>query len=86
MRLWIAASACALALGLVAPIGHQAEADGLYAPVRYRAAAPVAVPFTRKLCTAQSRRGGPVTWVCSASQKCCWDWLMRRGTCTDRCF
>lgn len=87
MRHFVAASACALAIALAFPIGGGAKADGYYAPVRTYA--PV---FTRKLCKAPPRRlfnRGQVSWVCSASQKCCYDWLLRKGTCvaaTDRCF
>ncbi len=85
MRYWIAVFGCALAIGLAAPIGNEARADGAYAPAR-----GYAPTFTRKLCTPPSRWGRtPATWICSASEKCCYDYVFRRGTCiagSDRCF
>jgi hypothetical protein len=45
--------------------------------------------YTRKKCTASSRLATPVTWVCKASEKCCYDYVVRKGTClgaSTRCF
>jgi hypothetical protein len=86
---WIAASAGALAvtltLGLAMPLGNQAVADGMSAPV-YRP-----VIFRHKRCLAPASWWGraPVTWVCNIEEKCCYDRLLRRGTCLpadQRCF
>jgi len=86
MTRWIAVAGCALALGLAAPLATQAVADGM--PVRH---APV---YNHKRCiapatwwwrTSESR----TTWVCSATERCCYDRLLRRGTCIAadaRCF
>jgi hypothetical protein len=85
MTRWIAVAGCALALGLAAPLATEAVADGM--PVR----APV---YKHKRCiapvmwwwrTGESR----TTWVCSAAERCCYDRLLRRGTCIAadaRCF
>jgi hypothetical protein len=96
MTRWIAASAGALALaltlGIAMPLGNQAAADGMKAPVY---AAP-----TKKRCIAPPMRWGwglgmgrgrgqPITWVCAATEICCYDRLFRKGHClaaTDRCF
>lgn len=85
MRRWIAMLACGFVVASALPLGSAVRADGFYSPVR--AVAPV---FTRKLCTPPSRWGRtPATWICSASEKCCYDWVLRRGTCVaagDRCL
>jgi hypothetical protein len=90
MTRWIAASAgalaVALALGVSLPLGNEAAADGMKAPV-YRAP-------TKKRCIAPAgrwwmRTSTPVTWVCAAAEKCCYDRLLRRGTClpaSQRCI
>ncbi len=88
MRCWIAIFACAMVTAAALPFGSMAKADGYYSPVRAVAVAPT---FTRKLCTPPSSRWDrtPATWICSASQKCCYDRVFRRGTCvgaTDRCL
>ena len=54
-------------------------------------AAPQAeAAYTRKLCIAPSTWGAAqTTWVCTAAEKCCYDWLLRRGSCiaaSARCF
>jgi hypothetical protein len=83
MTRWIAAAACALALALALPLGNQAEADGI----------PTAPVFKHKRCIAPaswfSRSGDRITWVCRIEEKCCYDRLLRRGSClaaTARCF
>jgi hypothetical protein len=84
MTRWIAAAGCALALALVAaPLANRAEADGI----------PTSPVFTHKRCIAPaswfSRSGARTTWVCRAIEKCCYDWLLRKGTCIPanrRCF
>jgi hypothetical protein len=82
MSRWIAAFACALTLALAMPFGNQAAADGYvrhgYGHVRCIA------PASRWSFTSQ-----PTNWVCKASEKCCYDYLARKGTCIDaanRCF
>jgi hypothetical protein len=65
---------CALALALtLAPLGNAADAQSYY---RF------------KRCIAPTWYGSaPVTWVCKASEICCYDRLLRRGSCpTTRCF
>jgi hypothetical protein len=47
--------------------------------------------YTRKKCIAPARlAASPVTWVCKASETCCYDWLARKGVCqkdaSARCF
>ena len=40
--------------------------------------------YTRKKCIAPERAQ---SWVCSAKERCCYDYVVRKGTCpTDRCF
>jgi hypothetical protein len=72
-----------LALALAVPLANQAEADGI-------STRPV---YKHKRCIAPaswwSRSGARTTWVCKASEKCCYDRLLRRGTCiaaNARCF
>ena len=63
---------CALALALAAPLGNEADA-------RYH--------YAHKRCIAPAMLGAKTTWVCRASEICCYDRLLRRGTCpTRRCF
>jgi hypothetical protein len=85
MTRWIAVSACALTLALAVPLGNVAEADGF---VRR----PV---YSKKKCIAPAMRwlwrtsAQPYTWVCAATEKCCYDRLLRKGTCVAadaRCF
>jgi len=71
MTRWIVAVACGLAITLAAPLGSEAQA----AYGHKRCIAPATLLGT-----------GQTTWVCRASQSCCYDWLLRRGTCPDRCF
>jgi hypothetical protein len=79
MNRWIAAVGCALALALVASFGNQALADGMNRKV-----------YRQTQCVAPARLWmSQTTWSCARDQKCCYDWLLRRGTCvaaTDRCF
>ena len=85
MKCWIAALGCAIALAFAIPLGQEAKADGVYRPAR--AVSPVV--FTRKKCIAPARRGAPVTWICSASETCCYDKILRKGSCypaSRRCF
>jgi hypothetical protein len=37
--------------------------------------------YTRKKCIPPA---GQSTWICKASETCCYDWLTRRGTCSIR--
>jgi hypothetical protein len=63
---------CALALTLAAPLGNEADARSHYA---------------HKRCIAPARDGANATWVCRANEICCYDWLLRQGSCpTTRCF
>ena len=54
------------------------------------ASAADAKTYTRKKCIASARlAASPVTWVCKANEKCCYDAWVRKGTCLDassRCF
>ena len=72
IRRSVALFGCTLAFALVAPIGNEAEAQ---------------YPYRSKRCIGPAMHGSPVTWVCKASEICCYDWLLRKGTCpTSRCF
>jgi hypothetical protein len=88
MTRWIAATLGALmltfGLTLAVPYGNYAAADGVSAPV-YR-------PALRKRCIAPASwwgRMGQSSWICSRDEICCYDRLLRRGTClaaSQRCF
>ena len=88
MKRWFAAFGCALTLAVALPVGSAVKADGVYH--RAHAYAPAAVTFTRKRCLPPARDGvTPASWICSAAEKCCYDFVFRRGTCvasTDRCL
>lgn len=72
MNRLMVALVCAFAFALVLPLSSEAEA----------------AKFRNKKCIAPSAMAAPQsTWVCKASEICCYDWLLRKGTCTtDRCF
>jgi hypothetical protein len=72
MNRWIVAVVCASTFALVVPLGNEAEA----------------ARYGHKRCIASSAMvGAKSTWVCKASEICCYDWLARKGTCTtNRCF
>ena len=72
MNRWIVALVCASTFALIAPPGNEAEA----------------ARYSRKKCIASATMvGAQSTWVCKASEICCYDWLARKGTCTtNRCF
>ena len=87
MTRWIAATVGALmltfGLALAVPYGNYAAADGVSAPV-YRQA-------TRKRCIAPAMwwGRGQTNWVCAAAETCCYDRLLRKGSClaaSQRCF
>ena len=83
MTRWIVGFALALGLTFTVPLADQAKADGYYRPVHKYSAGAV---FTHKRCIAARDQ---VTWICNASEKCCYDWLLRRGACVaggDRCI
>jgi len=63
---------CAFGFALVLPFGSEAEA----------------AKFKHKKCIASSTiAAAQSTWVCKASEICCYDWWLRKGTCTtNRCF
>ena len=46
--------------------------------------------YTRQKCTLSSRLvSSPVSWVCKASERCCYDYWARKGVClssSSRCF
>jgi hypothetical protein len=90
MTRWIAAWAGALAvaftLGIAMPLGNEAAADGMKK-------APVYSAPTKKRCIAPAgwwmRTTTGTTWVCAAAEICCYDRLLRRGSClpaSQRCF
>ena len=40
--------------------------------------------YSRKKCNPPDKAQ---SWVCSAKEKCCYDYIVRKGACTvDRCF
>jgi hypothetical protein len=64
--------AAVLALALVAPLGNEADARSHYG---------------LKRCIGPAAYGAPITWVCKAAETCCYDFVLRRGSCpTRRCF
>ena len=68
----IALCGLALALAFAASFGTEAEARHHY---------------KHKRCIAPAMAGPQTTWVCRASEICCYDWVLRKGTCpTARCF
>jgi len=85
---WIAATPAALmltlGLALAVPYGNYASADGVSAPVYHRTA-------LRKRCIAPADwwGRGQSSWICAAAETCCYDRLLRRGSClaaSQRCF
>jgi hypothetical protein len=87
MTRWIAVTAGALmltaGLALAVPFGNEAAADGVSRPV-YRG-------FAHKRCIAPAEwfGRGQTTWVCAAAETCCYDRLLRKGSClapSQRCF
>ena len=79
MNRWIAILGCTLAFALVALLGNKALADGM--PRKVYSQAKCVVPA--RLWMSQT------TWSCARDQKCCYDRLLRKGTCigaSDRCF
>jgi hypothetical protein len=89
MTRWIAASAgvlaLTLALAVAPPFVNDAAADGV-AP-----RAPRAVVFKHKRCIAPAMwwGRGQTTWVCNSDEICCYDRLLRKGSClptSQRCF
>ena len=77
MRLGIAVGAL-LALALIALPDSQAQADGM-----------VRKAYRTKCVVAARMWMSQATWSCASGQKCCYDWVSRRGSCvaaSDRCF
>ena len=88
MTRWIAATSAALmltlGLALAVPYGNYASADGVSAPVYHRTA-------LRKRCIAPADwwGRGQSSSICAAAETCCYDRLLRRGSClaaSQRCF
>jgi hypothetical protein len=80
MARWISAFACAITLSLTLPLGNAAEADGVARPVARHMRCTAPAMFLMRT---------PATWVCKVRQKCCYDRLLRKGTCveaSDRCL
>jgi hypothetical protein len=79
MKLGIAAIGCALALALVVLPDSQAQADGMARKV-----------YRQTRCVVPARMWmSQVAWSCRRDQKCCYDWVARRGNCvaaSERCF
>ena len=67
MMRWIAMSVCTIALVAVAPTGFDANA----AKKKARGA----------MCVSPAMGGKQTKWKCKAGQKCCYDWLVGKGTC-----
>jgi hypothetical protein len=75
----------AAGLALALPFGNEAAADGISRPV-FRG-------YHHKRCIAPAdwwgRGAGPTTWVCNIAETCCYDRILRRGSClpaSQRCF
>lgn len=80
MARWITALACALTLSLTLPFGNVAQADGADRHVARHLRCTAPASFLQRTST---------TWVCKLGQKCCYDRLLRKGTClaaADRCI
>ena len=79
MNRWIAIFGCALAVALVMPVSNQAQADGMPRKI-----------YRKTQCVVPARLWmSPTVWSCPRDQKCCYDWLLRRGTCiaaSERCI
>ena len=78
MTRWVATIGCLLtALAFAMPVANEAKADGMKRAVS-----------SHKRCVAPAMRWRTqTTWSCKVAEKCCYDWLLRRGSCaTDRCF
>jgi len=85
MKWLIVALGCALALAFAMPLSQEAQADGVYRAVRTYSP----VVFSRKRCIAPTRDGAQVSWICNASETCCYDRVFRKGSCYPadrRCF
>jgi hypothetical protein len=91
MTRWIAAFAGALtltlALGAAVPFVNNAAADGVNAPVYH------GYRHIRCIAPASWLGGwwsrGQTTWVCNASERCCYDRVLRKGSCLqagESCF
>jgi hypothetical protein len=87
MTRWIAATAGALALvltlALAVPFATDAAADGV--------SRPVSRGYAHKRCIAPAEwwGRGQTTWVCNIAETCCYDRLLRKGSClaaSQRCF
>jgi hypothetical protein len=70
MTRWFVVFGCAFALALAAPVGSDAEAQ----------------KAKGKACVAKSMDGKQTKWRCKASEKCCYDWLSSKGTCSSSCM
>lgn len=80
MARWITAFACLITLSLTLPLGNSAEADGVSRSVARHMKCTAPAMFFMRTST---------TWVCKVGQKCCYDRLLRKGTClaaSDRCI
>jgi hypothetical protein len=77
MTRWIAITGCLLSLAFAPSMITEAQADGMK-----RAG------YSNKRCIAPADRWrARSTWVCKWTEKCCYDWVFRRGSCAaDRCF
>ena len=67
MSRWLVLFGCAFALALAAPIGSDAEAK----------------KARGKACVAKGMDGKQTKWQCKSGEKCCYDWLSSKGTCSS---
>ena len=80
MARWMIAFACVSVLSFALPFGNAAQADGVAHSVARQTKCTAPADFLTRT---------PTTWVCKARQKCCFDRVLRQGTCveaSDRCI
>jgi hypothetical protein len=70
MSRWVLLFGCAFALAVATPMGFEAEAK----------------KGKSRTCASTGMDGKKTKWQCKAGEKCCFDWLMSKGTCAPNCM